>query len=167
MTAEKRIQVFAKYFGQKMGYMEKSPASLKEVLKEVTINRNNLGLLDYNSKYKLILRELSEITDEEAVTVAKLMAGIIGERKFDINRKEEEIILVPLYPELDAKGQSYRKQELVIRFNGEIFDRILPISNQHLITQYLFERGFSLPIWELDGRTPIEEGIGMKKYQPT
>ena len=137
ITHEIKCKVFAQYWGQKIAKFENHP---------------NIDLVDdvlidgcYINRYKLIIKPLLAITDEDAIQVCKL------QQEF----KEQTGIKVGFH--IDEKNSGCL--DCIIEWDGYKHDYFQPVYSQTY--QYLQSKGYDLPQYFLEGRTLHEAGLAI------
>lgn len=153
ITDKIKAKVFAQYLGQqvetKHNFEDKgivSPALLDLILEGA------LTLEGWWEGAKLILKPLTEITDEEAVEMARLFNGIEGpikiNRPTDINN-----------PDIHFVVQVYNEKP----FKDWCFPKTWSDARGVMFYQYLQSKGYDLPNYYLGEKTLLEAGLAIYK----
>jgi hypothetical protein len=165
ISNEVKAKVFAQYLGQTV-CAEGFPNCQLEGIKLST----NLSL------FKLLLRPLSAITDEDAIEVAKLAIGSNWDSEGDeikgkVYRESEhptiKVQIETFWKNEDTGNIEYNLQYIHIHpFNGLQVEKVPGQSNKKLspynmalMVQCLQSRGYDLPHYLLGGKTLKEAGL--------
>lgn len=155
LTTEQKARVFAQYIGHQVRHQIDEDRHQQNTLGAAQIDgimlRGNSGYWSASmDAFKLLLRPLSAITDEDAIEVARLLG-------YEYPRNE--------------KGQFVERIDLVEVGRGAIGG----ISRNGLVEtfnvlaeviQFLIQRGYAVPTFvapnhPLNGKTPIEMGLAI------
>lgn len=140
LTPQQILRVFALYIGAQAVYTNTSGYSIERNVDSHTISRIEAGR---HELYKLILRQLSAITDEDAVQVARIL---------DI---EPELL-----GDKDSFVEAFFDQSpgfMIDAYRGAAY---------FWVAQYLIQRGYSVPVFiesghPDNGKTAIELGLAV------
>ena len=146
ITNEIKLKVFAQYLGQKaltnkQSYKDPSAGKLSQVdisTNELVTDGEGGYYLSDTSNTKLILKQLSAISDGDAIEVAK----IISYRKTNLEHLKEDIF------------------DFFVDDNLIIKSTVISINSSF---QYLQSKGYDLPQYLLGGKTLKE--VGMAIYE--
>ncbi len=136
ISNEVKAKVFASYWGQKVyGDLQDDNEQANYGIVDMDFDNFEFCVAE---NMRLVLRSLANITDEDAIEVAKL-AGYMQNRT-----------------RLASIGKS-----VALNLAGKLGHEWRYV-NTWAIYQYLQSKGYSLPSWYLGGKTPIEAGIAVE-----
>lgn len=153
MNKEAVIKTLGLYLGCEI----ETPSGMLSELDTYWLNKIAQHCGEPEFQIKLLTRSLSDITDEEAIEVAR-MAHPDGENyTWEASPVMGEVTYV--------KAEGFR---VAIWYDdaGVFIDRLTkecPTHNDHLITDYLRSRGFDLPTYFLGGKKPSECNLAILK----
>lgn len=154
-------RIFAMYFGCK--YIDKTD----EEPEMTTIDGETITCIERYPKAmstaKLILKQLSEISDEDAIEVAKIYGCDMNsaykdddETKFIDRDDEFGDIRLNFWHKTSVEYDEGDVYPLIINSKGEVYDHMGVSNNQNAITNYLRSKGY-------DCDNLIENGLAIKK----
>jgi len=127
-----------------------------------------------NKRELLLLTPLSKISDEDTIEVAKICNGgkNIGRiHKYDYKNQDGCRMFIELQGEFPDSGDN----TVVFFYDNGCIDKFYPQAGENgkhsdlrpdeymLTYQYLQSKGYDLPHYLLNGKTPIEAGIALDK----
>lgn len=158
LTTEQKSRIFALYIGAPVRYTNLSGYTSSQIIDVHEIGRVAEGGAAF---YKIILRPLSAITDEDAIEVAKITGTPINAEILKIRRDRKSWVEIeyrwvneiPLLNNED--GYSYSATGVPIKEVGNV-----------ACFQYLIQRGYAVPLFvspghPSNGLTAIELGLAI------
>lgn len=137
ISDEVKAKVFAQYWGQRV-------AQWKEDIRPDALVVNSPVLSTMHDNWFLALKNLTDITDEDAIRVINMLNNNVDEKDVINGLKNKHII-----SEMFKHDTEYISSPMYT---------IFAIS---MVQQYLQSQGYDVPNYYLDGKTCIEAGIAV------
>lgn len=169
ISNEVKAKVFAQYLGQKVYIGGK-----KYVLGALTTtDRKNVDLFyACDNVSQMLLRPLSEITDEEIKELVKIFLNK-EPSVFSIERVDKDFIIAQ-YNLVETPGEKFSQIQMTLVINGERIENVWNYrypkgtagsredhGHINMCYQYLQSKGYDLPSWYLGGKTLKEAGLAI------
>lgn len=176
ISNEIKAKVFAQYLGQMCRHFPDSIKDRKLIAvggiddKEyyslrLGANGGHVGTAYIeNNNWKLILKPLSKISDEDAIEVAKILGFEILNAEYKVHRTGKRVFIV------EKGNDEFATEGCKLFFKNESLDGFIVSNNlPHdfspdsvcLAFQFLQSRGYDLPQYLLDGKTLFESNLAI------